>query len=94
MYTLQNDCELALHRDGVLGGERFAKDINDRADRIKRLEFHIERGDYFSVLATIANTAAKENDFDSRRIFAKLYEDFLYLQENYAIVKKSKSDRE
>jgi len=68
----------------------FVRDLENRADRIKHLEFHIERGDYFSVLATIINIALKEPDFEKDKIFSKLYEDLQYLQKNYDIVKKKK----
>lgn len=71
-----------------IGGRWFVKDLNNRADRIKHLEFHIEHGDYFAVLATIVNIALNEKDFDSKKIFTKLFEDLEYLQENYDIVKK------
>jgi hypothetical protein len=64
------------------------KDLNDRADRIKHLEFHIEHGDYFAVLATIINIALKEKDFDREKIFKNLFDDLEYLQKNYDIVKR------
>ena len=54
------------------GADWFVKDLNDRADRIKHLEFHIEHGDYFAVLATIINIALKEKDFDREKIFKNL----------------------
>lgn len=90
MYTTQTDCGVILTCGAIRAGGCLVRDIQNRADRIKRLEFHIERGDYFAVLATIVNIAAKEKDFDSRRIFEKLFEDLEYLQENYTIVKKIK----
>ncbi|MFA6375878.1 MAG: hypothetical protein WCX69_00555 [Candidatus Paceibacterota bacterium] len=66
----------------------FVKDLNNPADRIKHLEFHIAHGDYFAVLATIINIALKEKDFDREKIFKNLFDDLEYLQENYDIVKK------
>jgi len=66
----------------------FVRDLDNPADRIKHLEFHIEHRDYFSVLATIINIALKEPDFEKDKIFSKLYEDLQYLQKNYDIVKK------
>jgi hypothetical protein len=88
-YIRQSGCGVTAD-----GGESLAllyvRDLNDRADRIKRLKFHIERGDYFSVLATIINIALKEPDFDKEKIFSKLYEDLQYLQENYIIAPKSR----
>jgi len=41
----------------------FVRDLNNRADRVKHLEFHIERGDYFAVLATIINIATQRIGF-------------------------------
>jgi hypothetical protein len=88
MYKLQTDCGLIVG-DGFLSGNNwFVKDLNDRADRIKHLEFHIEHGDYFAVLATIINIALKEKDFDREKIFKNLFDDLEYLQKNYDIVKR------
>lgn len=89
LYSQQTDCG-SIAADGKLPGLWFVKDLNDRADRIKRLEFHIDNQDYFAVLATIVNAAAKEPDFEKEKIFSKLYEDLQYLQENYEIVKKKR----
>ena len=66
----------------------FVKELGNRADQIKHLEFHIEHGDYFAVLATIVNIALKEKDFDKEKIFKNLFDDLEYLQQNYDIVKK------
>ena len=86
-YSQQTDCGM-LAVDGKPPVFWFVRDLDNRADRVKHLEFHIERGDYFSVLATIVNIALKESDFEKEKIFSKLYEDLQYLQENYDIVKK------
>lgn len=88
MYKLQTDCGSIVGCGTDFGANWFVKDLNDRADRIKHLEFHIDHGDYFAVLATIINIALKEKDFDSQKIFEKLFEDLEYLQENYDIVPK------
>ena len=88
MYTSQTDCGSLVGCGANVGAGWFVKDLNDRADRIKHLEFHIEHGDYFAVLATIINIALKEKDFDREKIFKNLFDDLEYLQENYAIVKK------
>jgi len=89
MYTFQADCGSIVGCANLDAGW-FVKDLNDRADRIKHLEFHIEHGDYFAVLATIINIALNEKDFDKEKIFKNLFDDLEYLQENYDIVKKSK----
>ncbi|MFZ3074090.1 MAG: hypothetical protein WA093_03110 [Minisyncoccales bacterium] len=88
MYTLQTDCGSIVGCGTDLNAGWFVKDLNDRADRIKHLEFHIEHGDYFAVLATIINIALKEKDFDREKIFKNLFDDLEYLQKNYDIVKK------
>ena len=76
-------------KDGTnLGTDWLIKELGNRADQIKHLEFHIERGDYFAVLATIINIASKEKDFDRERIFKNLFDDLEYLQKNYDIVEK------
>jgi hypothetical protein len=86
-YSQQTDCGM-LAVDGKPPVFWLVRDLDNRADRVKHLEFHIERGDYFSVLATIVNIALKEPDFEKEKIFSKLYEDLQNLQENYDIVKK------
>jgi hypothetical protein len=86
-YKQKTDCG-SIATDGESPMVWFVRDLNNRADRIKHLEFHIERGDYFAVLATIINIAFRESDFEKDKIFSKLYEDLQYLQENYNIVKK------
>ena len=88
-YKQKTDCG-SISADGKSPVFWFVRDLENRADRIKHLEFHIERGDYFSVLATIINIALKEPDFEKDKIFSKLYEDLQYLQKNYDIVKKKK----
>ncbi len=87
IYLQKTDCE-SIAINGKPSAFWFVKDLNDRADRIKRLEFHIKHQDYFAVLATIINAALKEPDFEKTKIFSKLYEDLQYVQENYEIVKK------
>jgi hypothetical protein len=91
MYKSQTDCGTVVGCGANANAQWFVKNLNDRADRIKHLEFHIEHGDYFAVLATIINIAQKEKDFDSKKIFEKLFQDLEYLQENYDIVKKEKN---
>jgi len=86
-YTQRTDCGM-LAVEGKSPMVWFVRDLENRAERVKHLEFHIEQGDYFSVLATIINIALKEPDFEKEKIFSKLYEDLQYLQENYEIVKK------
>jgi len=86
-YKQKTDCG-SIVADGESPMVWFVRDLNNRADRVKHLEFHIERGDYFAVLATIINIALRESDFEKDKIFSKLYEDLQYLQENYDIVKK------
>ncbi|UMX47415.1 MAG: hypothetical protein L7H18_03110 [Candidatus Nealsonbacteria bacterium DGGOD1a] len=88
MYSSQTDCGSTVSCGTDLDTGWFVKDLNDRADRIKHLEFHIEHGDYFAVLATIINIALKEKDFDREKIFKNLFDDLEYLQENYDIVKR------
>lgn len=87
IYARKINCGLVAG-DGKSPVFWFVRDLENRADRIKHLEFHIEHGDYFSVLATIINIALKEPDFEKDKIFSKLYEDLQYLQKNYDIVKK------
>ncbi len=69
-------------------GDRFLRDIDDADERRRETEFHIQRGDYFAVLATFCHIAANEKDVDMRKIFSKLAEDLQYLQNNYEITKK------
>jgi hypothetical protein len=90
MYKFQTDCGMVLKDGNSFGADWFIKELGNRADQIKHLEFHIEHGDYFAVLATIINIASKEKDFDRERIFKNLFQDLEYLQENYDIVKKIK----
>jgi hypothetical protein len=90
MYKLQADCGSLLNCGSDFGASWFVKDLNNRADRIKSLEFHIEHNDYFAVLATIINVALNEKDFDSKKIFEKLFEDLEYLHQNYIIAKKGR----
>lgn len=90
MYKSQTDCGSLVGCGGQPDFSWFVKDLNDRTDRIMHLEFHIEHGDYFAVLATIINIALKEKDFDREKILKNLFDDLEYLQENYDIVKKSK----
>ena len=89
MYKLQTDCGSLVDCGANLDVSWFVKDLNNRTERIKHLEFHIEHGDYFAVLATIINIALKEKDFDREKIFKNLFDDLEYLQENYDIVKKN-----
>ncbi len=86
-YKQKTDCG-SIAADGESPMVWFVRDLNNRADRVRHLEFHIEHGDYFAVLATIINAALKEPHFEKNEIFSKLYEDLQYLQENYDIVKK------
>jgi hypothetical protein len=87
IYTHEIDCGFIV-AESESPAFWFVRDLDNPADRIKHLEFHIEHRDYFSVLATIINIALKEPDFEKDKIFSKLYEDLQYLQKNYDIVKK------
>ncbi len=73
---------------GVFGGWRYFRDIDNVDERRQEMEFHIQEGDYFAVLATIFHIAANEKDIDMKKIFSKLAEDLQYLQDNYDIKKK------
>jgi len=60
----------------------------------KRLEFHIEKGDYFGTLATILDLIRQEIESRERkgritRVLEKLKDDLLYLQDHYKIIEKS-----
>lgn len=64
-------------------------------DRIDRLRFHIEQGDYFPFLATIVSilgdTAARCESDPTQALFAEdLREDLLYVHEHYEIRPREK----
>jgi hypothetical protein len=49
MYKFQTDSASVMNC-GNPGADWFVRDLNDRADRIYHLEFHVEHGDYFAAL--------------------------------------------
>ena len=59
------------------------------------LEFHIESDDYFGTLATILDLvkqlAFEEGHNKNKKVIEDKIAELLYMQDNYYIVKKSKS---
>jgi hypothetical protein len=66
---------------------------NSQPQRIKRMKFHIEQGDYFGTLAAILNLLTEEEGTpkereNNRKLLKRLVEDLTFLQENFIISKK------
>jgi hypothetical protein len=86
MYQIASGANFIIDYE-VFPNFSFIKDINNRDDRIERLKFHVKSDDYFATLATIIKVCAEEKTVP-KKIFSKLVEDLLYLQENYQINEK------
>lgn len=70
------------------------KNVNLLRDK-KTVDFHIKQDDYFGTLSTIVELINQdhvlENKGELKKILNNLKQDLLYLQENFDIIKKTRS---
>lgn len=78
-------CQPGFKLPLVRDGERKE---NWRAQRKKRMQFHIAQGDYFGTLATILGLLAEDKSYNKKELFKKCADDLMYLQKQYKIIKK------
>lgn len=66
---------------------------NSQPQRIKRIKFHIEQGDYFGTLAAILNLLIEDENTpkekaNNKKLLKRLVDDLIFLQDNFKISKK------
>ena len=70
------------------------KNVNLLRDK-ETVDFHIKQDDYFGTLSTIVELINQdhvlENKGELKKILNNLKQDLLYLQENFDIIKKTRS---
>lgn len=70
------------------------KNVNLLRDK-ETVDFHIKQDDYFGTLSTIVELINQdhvlENKEELKKILNNLKQDLLYLQENFDIIKKTRS---
>ena len=57
-------------------------------NRVKRIESHIQDGDYFNKIAAILNVILVDKNLDKEKVIKNLICDLFYLQDKYRIIKK------
>ena len=73
---------------GLLGWPIFDR----REERVKKLKYHIQTGDYFGTLATVLDLMNQTSEKTSKKV-QEIKKDLLLLQKNYKIVRKIKNPK-
>ena len=61
-------------------------------ERVKKLKYHIQTGDYFGTLATVLDLMNQTSEKTNKKV-QEIKEDLLLLQKNYKIVRKIKNPK-
>ena len=80
--------------DGILDGQNtmYLHDIASDIDHLKQLKFQVDCNNFFANLATMVDLTLQDKEaFKSKRylkIYKRIRDDLLYLQQNYNIAPK------